>query len=421
MDSSPAAPEETGRVIEASLPAWLPLPASNAPAPSDIDVLVIGGGIIGCSLAYYLAREGVEVVLVERGEINREAAGTNAGSFHLQVAIHQLTSFDVETVADRLLPEVRLLVEAARLWQELEHELRGSIEMHVTGGLMVAETPEQFQLLIDKQRIEQQAGLETHVLSGSALRDFAPYLAEDLPGASFCPQEGHANPLYAAPLFALRAAQQGAMICTHTAVTAVEPDSGGGFSVQTSAGAIRARRVVNAAGAWAEDVARLSGLDLPVRREGLHVNVTEPRERFLEPLIQHIGRRLTLKQSVNNTLIIGGGWPSRPGPAPARYSTIWDSAAGNAAVAVRVIPRLADVRIIRMWSGVMAFTQDFSPVVGEHRVLPGYFTCVVTTGFTLGPLMSRLLAEQMTAPGAGTPFPPTFSPDRTSARPTVRT
>jgi sarcosine oxidase, subunit beta len=421
MDSSPALPEEMGQIIEASLPAWLPLPTSIAPLPRDVDVLVIGGGIIGCSLAYYLACQGVEVVLVERGEINREAAGTNAGSFHLQIAIHQLASFEVEAVADRLLPEVHLLVEAARLWQDLEHELRGSIEMHVTGGLMVAETPEQFQLLIDKQRIEQQAGLETHVLSGSALRDFAPYLAEDLPGASFCPQEGHANPLYAAPLFALRAAEQGAMIRTHTAVTALERGSDGGFSIETTAGVIHARRVVNAAGAWAEDVARLSGLALPVRREGLHVNVTEPRERFLQPLIQHIGRRLTLKQSVNNTLIIGGGWPSRRGSAPGRYSTIWDSAAGNAAVAVRVIPRLADVRIIRMWSGVMAFTQDFSPVAGEHRALPGYFTCVVTTGFTLGPLMSRLLAEQMTEPGAHTQFPPSFSPDRTSARPQVRT
>jgi sarcosine oxidase, subunit beta len=389
--------------------------------PADTDVLVVGGGIIGTALAYYLAREGVATTLVERGELNREASGTNAGSFHLQIAIHQLTGFEVDSVADRLLPEIRMYVEAAALWQDLERELDGPLEMHVTGGLMVAETPEQLRLLHDKRRIEEQAGLETHVLEGEELRRFAPYLAEDLIGASYCPVEGHANPLYAAPLYALRAADRGAAIRTHAAVSAIEPDPGGGFTVTTSRGRVRARRVVNAAGAWSGEIAALCGMSLPLRSEGLHVNVTEPRERFLEPLVQHIGRRLTLKQSSSNTFIIGGGWPARPAPAPARYATVWESAAGNAAVAVRVVPRLADVRVVRTWSGVMAFTDDLSPVVGESRALPGYFTCVATTGFTLGPLLARLLAEQMTSAGARPPLSPEFSPDRAPARQPART
>lgn len=416
MASSPLTSD--GRVDQADAsagPAWLATTELQAPVPSDTDVLVIGGGIIGSALSYYLAREGVDTVMVERGELNREASGTNAGSFHLQIAIHQLTAFDVDSVADRLLPEVRFLVEAAKLWRGLEAELRGDLEMHVTGGLMVAEGPEQLQLLIEKQRIEERAGLETHVLIGDELHSFAPYLADDLSGAAFCPLEGHANPLYAVPLFALRAAEHGAAIRTHAEVTGVRSERGGGFTVQTCRGSVRAKRVVNAAGAWAGDLAQLSGLSLPLRREGLHVNVTEPRERFLEPLVQHIGRRLTLKQSLNNTFIIGGGWPARSAPAPARYSTIWESAAGNATVALRVVPRLADVRVIRTWSGVMAFTDDLSPVVGESRQLPGYFTCVATTGFTLGPLMARLLAEQITSPTRCVPLPADFSPDRASA------
>jgi sarcosine oxidase, subunit beta len=422
MDSSPARSERDPVHTAASVrPQWLAASDLQGPLPADTDVLVVGGGIIGAALAYYLAREGVATVLVERGELNREASGTNAGSFHLQIAIHQLTGFEIETVADRLLPELRLYVEAASLWHGLERELQGPLEMHVTGGLMVAETAEQLQLLHDKQRIEEQAGLATHVLTGEELRRFAPYLAEDLAGASFCPLEGHANPLYATPLFALRAAEHGASIRTHAEVTAVHAEPAGGFTVQTSRGPIRVRRIINAAGAWAGDVAALSGLSLPLRREGLHVNVTEPRERFLEPLVQHIGRRLTLKQSLNNTFIIGGGWPARPQAAPARYSTTWESAAGNAAVALRVVPRLSDVRVIRTWSGVMAFTDDLSPIVGESRVLPGYFTCVATTGFTLGPLMARLLVEQMTSPSAHPALPADFSPDRAPARQPART
>lgn len=391
---------------------WLTADEQRGELPAATDVLVIGGGIAGTAVAYFLARQGVEVVLLERAEVNREASGTNAGSFHLQIAIHQLTGLETESIRDRLLPEVRMHAEAGRVWEGLEAELGAPMDVHLTGGLMVAETAQELRLLREKQLLEAEAGLETHVLEGRELRDFAPYLAEDLVGATFCPREGHVNPLLAAPLLALRAVEAGAMVRSHTSVTAITPRTGGprGFDVRTTAGTLRAARIVNAAGGWAADVARLAGLELPLRREGLHVNVTEPRERLLEPLIQHIGRRLTLKQSSNHTFIIGGGWPAQPEAPPLRYSTTWGSAAGNAAVAVRVIPALADVRVVRTWTGVMAFTNDLTPVAGESARVPGFHTLVATTGFTLGPLLAQRLAEALT--GAGPDLPPEFSPDR---------
>jgi glycine/D-amino acid oxidase-like deaminating enzyme len=387
--------------------------------PESTDVLVVGGGLAGTALAYYLARHGVYVVLVERGELNREASGTNAGSFHFQIAIHQLTAAQTENVRDRLTTEVRLHAEAAEVWKGLERELAGALGIHFTGGLMVAETKEQLRLLHEKRVIEDESGLDIEIYEGDDLRNFAPYLAPDLLGASFCPQEGHADPALAAPLFALRAVEAGATIRTNAAVTAIDVDPDGGaqrFAVTTGAGRIQARRIVNAAGAWANEIAALAGLQLPLRSEGLHLNVTEPREHVLEPMVQHIGRRLTLKQTANDTFIIGGGWPARPEPRPRRYSTTWESMAGNVAVAVRVMPLLADVRVVRTWSGVMAFTDDLAPVVGESRRLPGYHTLVATTGFTLSPLMARLLAESM-ATGEET-IPPAYAVDRRTGQPT---
>ena len=405
--------ESRARASTPSAPAdgWLPLDQLSAPLPARTDVLVIGGGLAGTALAYYLARQGVEATLVERGELNREASGTNAGSFHFQIAIHQLTGAETENVRERLETEVRLHAEAADVWKELEGELDAPLDIHFTGGLMVAETDVELRLLHEKAVIEQAAGLDIEIYEGEALRRVAPYLADDLLGASFCKQEGHANPALAAPLFAHRAAQAGAAIRTHADVTRIEIERGApAFTVSTTAGTIRANRIVNAAGAWANEVAALVGLSVPMRSEGLHLNVTEPRPYVLEPMVQHIGRRLTLKQTENNTFIIGGGWPSRAEARPRRYSTEWSSMAGNVAVAVRVMPLLADVRIVRTWSGVMAFSDDLAPIVGESVRLPGYHTLLATTGFTLSPLMARLLAEQI-ATGKDT-LPPAYAVDR---------
>jgi glycine/D-amino acid oxidase-like deaminating enzyme len=399
---------------------WLAADDLSNPLPDGTDVLIVGGGLAGSALAYYLARRGVEVVLVERGELNREASGTNAGSFHFQIALHQLTAWETDNVRDRLQTEVRLHVEAAAIWMELEAELDGPLDIHTTGGLMVAETLDELELLRDKHEIEAEAGLETHVLTGHELHDFAPYLADDLAGATYCPTEGHANPILAAPLFALRAAGAGAVIRTHAEVTGIALEPKGGthrFTVTTSVGRIHAHRLVNAAGAWASEVAALVGLEPPIRAEGLHLNVTEPREHVLGPMIQHIGRRLTLKQSATGTFIVGGGWPARPEPSPQRYSTTWESTAGNLAVAVRVMPMLADVRVVRTWSGVMAFTNDLAPMVGESARVPGYHSLMLTTGFTLGPAMARLLADAM-ATGQSL-IPPEYSPDRAAAHPTI--
>ena len=400
----------------ADAPRWPSAADTTGPLPADTDVLIVGGGIAGVALAHYLAEAGAEAVLVDRAPLNREASGTNAGSIHLQIAIHQLTSPDTSDAVERLREETRLAVEASDLWHGWARELGAPLGMHVTGGLMVADTPEQLALLREKQLLEASVGLETHVVEGDELRALAPFLSDEVIGGSYCPAEGHVNALAAVPLLARRAVDRGICIRTSTAVRAIVcegADGGGPFTVTTSAGTIRARRIVNAAGAWANELAALVGTELPMTMQGLHVNVTEPRPRLIKPLVQHIGRRLTLKQAVNGTFIIGGGWPSREAPPGQRYATTWESAAGNADVAVSVVPALRDVRLLRTWSGVIAWTADVSPVLGASRRVPGFHAIVAgSSGYTMTPLFARMLAEQLTDPTGAATLPAEYSPDR---------
>ena len=387
---------------------------NHAEPPRECDVLVIGGGLLGTSLAYYLAKEGTEVVLIERDEINREASGTNAGSFHFQIALHQLTPNMTDSEKSRLASEVKLQVDAASLWDSLEKELNADLGVHFDGGIMVAETEEEMRVLKDKEDIEKSAGLESHILTGEEMRSFAPYLAPDLAGIAFCPREGHANPLLVGPTYAYRASERGVQIRTGCSAQSIEVNTSGAhrFTVKTNKGLIKAHRIVNAGGAWTTELSAQLGLNLPMGLSGLHVNVTEPREYFLKSMIQHIGRRLTLKQTHNNTFIIGGGWPSRQEAFPKRYSNMWSSTAGNLAVALRVLPMLKDVRLVRTWSGVWAYTKDFKPILGESEKIPGYHVAMVPTGFTLGPMVAQMLADYMTAPRGSVALPHEFRVDR---------
>lgn len=417
-DSTPVEPPRTDHAADDELAET---GARRTPsAVIECDVLVIGGGIAGAAVAYYLAKEGIDVELLERGELNREASGTNAGSFHFQLAIHQLSGQGTDADKDRLLSEARASVEAYDLWTKLGAELDADLGLHQTGGWMVAETDEQLAILHEKHVLEEEAGIHTEVLTGRALRDRAPYFSDRILGATYCDLEGHANPLITAVLYAQHAEEHGARVRTHSEVFGIdvnESSAGHRFTVRTSHGTIHARRVVNCAGGWAGDLAEMVGLRFPLRREGLHVNVTESRPPLLPSMVQHIGRRLTLKQTSHGGFIIGGGWPTAATGYPRRYPTTWQSAAGNLRVALDVVPELESVRVVRTWSGVIAFTDDLSPIVGESAQVPGYFACVSTTGFTFSPIFARQVAEQILDGSRTSPFPDRFSLDRATHAP----
>ena len=363
-------------------------------AELETDVLVVGGGIAGCSTAYYLTLKGVEVVLVERGELNSEASGTNGGGLHVQIPNEEFVAYG-DDWAQAFAPVLRLLMAAAEHWRNLESELGVDLEVDISGGLTVAETALELRSLARRVAIERAHGLDSHILSRSELRNFAPYVAERMSGGAFCPHDGKASSLLATPAFASAAERRGARILRRSPLTALGREKGG-FLATAGGRRVRCRRVVNAAGGDLDLVGQMVGVRLPIQGYQIHMNVTEPTAPLVTHLLYSATGRLTVKQAANGTILIGGGWPAALDPTHGRPRVLRDSIEGNLWVALQVVPRLAELHVLRSWAGMVNGTEDWHPILGELPTVPGFFVNAFPwTGFTAGPLCSRLLSELM--------------------------
>lgn len=367
------------------------------------EVAVIGGGLAGVAVALRLAQDGVDTVILERGPINREASGTNAGTLHFQLRRHDVLG------PSRL----QLIGPSITEWHRLIEEFGDRLGPKRQGGLMVAEGREQAAQLTSVLVQNQRAGLTVDMLEGGRLKSFAPYLSKQVTAAIYCEEEGSVNPLATTLVLARRAEELGVRLNEYSPVTAIERLSPG-FALRTPAGGMRVRTIVNAAGAWSGQVAKLAGLRVPVSGVRQIVSVTERWPSLLPQLVQHVVEPLTLKQTLDNTFLIGGGWPAECPGRGQSAGVDTESAAGNLYIAARLVPELRIPRITRIWPGTIAVVPDRSPIVGVSRCEPGWYTLVVprgAAGYTVTPYLARCLAKKI----RGEALPPSFetlSPDR---------
>lgn len=355
------------------------------------DVVVVGGGVTGASAAYHLAAAGAEVVLVERHDLNTQASGRNAGGLHGQIQLEPFLEHG-EAWAREWGPSLRVMQAAIRYWRELEHELDVDLEVNVSGGLIVAADDAQLRDLERKAAIERSFGVETELLDRDGLRRIASYVSDRMAGGLFCPLEGRANPLLAAPALARAASARGATLLPRIDVHALERTPGGGFRLSTGAGPIECDRVVDCAGAEAGEVAALAGVAFQVQRWPLMVSATEPAPPLVDHLVYFAGGRLTLKQARRGTILIGGGWAATVDRATGRLATDFPGLAENLRLAVEVVPDVAGSSLLRTWQGVCPGLPDERPAIGE--LLPGFVVALFPfLGFTCGPYVGRVAAR----------------------------
>jgi glycine/D-amino acid oxidase-like deaminating enzyme len=389
------------------------------------DVAILGAGLVGCAAAFELGRRGRRVGVFDQGEINRGASGRNAGSLHFQIEPRMLFGgCDPRRLAE-LIP---VNLQAIEDWRRLPELLRADLELAMHGGLMVAETPSERDLLASKWEVETRGGLPVRLLEGAELRALAPYLADHVRCASYCDLEGHANPRLVTPAYAAAARSLGADIISGARVRSLEPRStgwrlhfergrGGAGSVASS---VDTEVVLVAAGAWSPEILAPYGVDVPLQPVALGMNVTERCKPVVHHLVQHVGRRLSVKQVEAGNVLIGGGWAaalsesSRLGPDPKAYPRE-SSMVGNAAIAIHVVPALAGLQLIRTWSGIASVSPDHLPVLGPVAAMAGVFIAAGESSFTLGPTYARLVSELICLGQASMPLH-LYRPDRFEER-----
>ena len=397
----------------------------------EADVVIIGGGISGCAAAYYLAKGNAKVVLVEKGEIAGEASGRNTGGVRVQA---------------RTPVEFPYMVESRKLWESLERELRADVGFVAGGNLLYVEREEDIAELERAAHIGQEEGIDSRMITPAEVQNLVPGLEAPLKGALYSARDGHADPTRSTTAFATAAQEMGAYLHTNCAALKIETSNGRVASVITDQGRIDTPWIVNAAGVWANYVARMVGLHFPVRVIRMTLGMTEPVQTTVKPFVR--GPNVGFRQTPEGNIVFSQGY-AQPRDYDlgrellddirtwlphlikhrklVRFNLGWElvrsfqartplfsritrpsnfrsdiepksnskSLRKGLEALTQVMPPLRGVSVARSWAGLIDITPDMLPVLGSVPKLEGYILAAGFSGhgFAMGPMTGKLISE----------------------------
>ena len=405
--------------------------------PASADVVIIGGGIVGVSTAWFLTMQGVNVLLCEKGHIAGEQSGRNWGWVRQQ---------------GRDAREMPMIVESLKIWRTLADEIEEDVGFKQTGCVYAARDDDQLERYAAWLPIAEEYGVDTRIISGDELTQYASGAAVTWKGGIYTASDGCAEPHKAAPAIARAAVRNGATILTACAVRGLETEAGRVSGVVTEHGAIRAPVVLCAAGTWTTVFCRSLGISLPqinvrgtvvrtapgenVLQGSLWEDTTGIRRRqdggytvansaFLDHSItpssfRHAFKFLpalrqeytSLNLSIGRDFINEWRTPKRwsldavspfekmrvlnPDPNPRAINGIRKSLQ-------TVFPPLAEIEIVEAWAGIVESTPDVVPVIDESDAIPGFHiaTGLSGHGFGIGPGAGKATAGMLTGTDTG--------------------
>ena len=340
------------------------------------DVVIIGAGIIGVSVAYFLAREGYDVCVVDKNVVGQESTGRCAGN------IGQ---------SHRPPADLPIVMRAVEIWKKLSESSDLDFEYRQHGNLRLAVNEEHAQSLKEMVEREQKLGIDCRFISKEETRFIVPHVTDMYLGSVYTPSDGSAEPYLACWAMAREAKRSGAVIYEHVEVTGIDIEKGKITGVATANGRISCRMAVNTAGAWSASVGAMAGINIPAEVRLSHLIVTEPLPKFLTPVLSTDFYGY-FRQTLSGNVLIG--YSAKP-VGGYNYRVTYEAIKTAARRAAIIIPRLREASIIRAFTGFTTWTSDNLPIVGPAKEVEGlYLACAFCgIGFADGPAIGQLVAE----------------------------
>ena len=345
------------------------------------DVVIVGGGVNGCAIAYYLSKAGFDVVIVERDYLASGATGSCGAGIRQQWSTPENTE---------------LAIHSVKMFERLSDELGEDIEFQQGGYLIINHDEKEKKQSQKNVAMQKKLGLDVAMIAVDKITDIVPVLdvkGMNAVGASFCPTDGHANPFKTTFAYAHAAKKQGASVYTHTSVLGIETKKNKVSTVKTDKGMIKTSWVVDAAGVWSTKIAEMVGIDLPNQAFRKEVLVTERLQPLFEAMVISFKDGIYFSQQPEGNIVGGipipeekSGFFNRPTFSFIRHMS---------QTLTRYAPVLKQVNMLRHWTGFYDVTPDARPILGEDENIAGFVHCHGFSGhgFMLAPMVSTMLAE----------------------------
>ena len=386
---------------------------------NQYDIVIIGGGIMGSAIAYYCAKKGRRVLVIER----RDQASGSAGATDGVVGFH--------TKKPGL--QMELAVRSIALFPSLSEELGVDIEYgDRCGGLQPVEDQEQWELMEAMSSQQRASGVDIRMIGIDEARQIEPQLSPKLLGALYSPTSGKVNPIFLTFAFAAAAKRLGAVFLNETEVTGILRDREKVLGVKTARAECPADQVVIAAGSWSAPVAEMAGVSIPIKPRKGQIVITEQIGHFMTTTVQcarynmikfrpesitdetilRTGSSLSIEQTEDGAMVIGC---TREFAGYDTENTL-EGVEMIVRRAAQFFPALKDIHVIRTFAGLRPYTPDGSPLLGEMESLKGLYVAAghEGDGIALAPITGVLMSELLVDGKTSFPLEP-FSPNRFQA------
>ena len=350
------------------------------------DVIIVGGGVVGCAAAYYLAKKGVkDVIVLEASEsIGHGGSSRNGGGV-------RQSGRDV-----RELPYAIYAVQ--NMWPTLSEELGMDVEYYQKGNLRLGKTEAHLKKLNALAANANKAGVTVHMVDGKEVKELCPYLSDEIIGASWCPTDGHANPLLTTLAYYRRALNMGVRFYTKAEVKELKKVKGKLRKVVLASGEVfEAETVIVAAGYESRYIARTVGVDVPMTRYFEEALVTEMQPHMFDIMLGTADADFYGHQAKHGSFVFGSesGLEEAIDMAPSNLQTSALTLSAGCRAIMGYIPLLKDAKIVRTWGGWLDMCYDGVPVIDKIEEVPGLILACGFTGHGFGtaPSVGLMLAQ----------------------------